>query len=295
SASPIGQPGAARTSISAIDTTSHRVVATAVFDPPRGPSGGPETELEAFALSTDGSRLYVGLPFTPDAKSSPGAPPAPPPNLDPGDLHKLSAIPVPLALASRPLFPPQLVPDSGRLYGVTQDGNLAVVDASTGALVTEVALPGDLTGPPSGPSIANPFVLSPSQTVLAIGDVLIDLESNRILGRVFEAGQNDSAATLFSGAGSVFFSLSRMLLFSPVGPSRRPCRSTIADLAVVAVDPTTLQVLGRIPLGHADGARLSTASSLDGRRLTIVVRPERRGSCPSSPELLVAGIPEGAI
>jgi len=293
-------PGAGRTSLAVIDTTSHRVTATTAFKPPTALVAGPITELEELALSADGTRLYVGTPLPADAPfQDPRRSGVMLSTLDPIDLHEVSAIPVVLSGSSQQ-FSPVLSPDRGRLYIVNEDGNLVVVDATTGAIVTEVALPADIARlPASGrPLPLRGMVLSPSQTTLAVRDAVVDLETNRLVGRVFTPSGTDPPVMSFSGDGATLFALMRAFRSTMPEPLRPGCSipADVTDLTLLALDVSTVQSFASMPLGSANGAELPRMSStLDGHGMAVVVQPARDACRGDAQELVLASVPKGAV
>src|SRR5262249_10358888 len=183
-------------------------------------------------------------------------------------------------------FPPTLAPDRGRIFSVTAKGNLVVVDAATGDLVTEIRLPPDVVEQPTaiGAVALRRLVLAPSQATLAVNDVLGDLGANRMLGRVLDTPVNEAPMALFSEDSATFFVLTRGQPSSVCGRG-----SDATDLVLSARDVVSFQPVARLSLGPA--SVFSPTPWIDGRRLTMVMQ-----RCANGPRSLrVVEMPDGVV
>ncbi len=271
----------------AIDTTVHRVISPAGLVAPVSPGS---LSLLDIALSRDGTRLYVkpvaGLSTSETATAVFST-------FDAGELRQLSAVSVPVP-ASAPL--PTLAPGRGRIYAVNEGGGLAVVDAATGGQVTEIALP-PLSPASSSPiPIKSPGLLSPDESSLVVGDAVVDLQSNQVVGRL----PASFSPVRFSADGRTLFGLIGTSGPSAPGPRAARCRHGIlpVDETIVALDLASLQIIARVPLGPTDGSSTIPfgVASPDGRRVGVIITPLLDGcTAARSPELAVADVGEGTV
>lgn len=259
-------PTLVRNTLSLIDTTSHRVVARAVFDNPV-----PLLDLSAFGLAqtgivlgADASVVYVVKTillqaFFPTTFVW---------RFDPTTLQELTR----LERSSTGFALTTLAPTRGLLYAENATGDgIEVIDAASGETVQEVALTGNVSPPAPDPSALlggeAQIKVSPDERTLLLRDAVVDLQSGLPIGRL---PPFVSTRRFSPDSGTLLAVIS-----APQPPSSEPgqgsCRATRFQADLVRLDLRTFETVASAPLGQTPAPPTIASASADGRLVGVAL------------------------